>query len=191
MPPTAVITEEKILKAAFEIVRVQGLEYLTARNIAQKLNCSTQPVYRIYDNMDEVKDRVYGMAVSLMRDQIFSHQDDQNSPALNMAIGFLHFAKQERYIFQFVYLSGYKSFDLSHEVFMGDTLSMKSMLHSERFRAIDEKKQKNIFIKISIYLTGIGTMINSGTLKMDFHETIEMVREMYEALLSYEGRPQS
>ncbi|MFD0681120.1 MULTISPECIES: TetR/AcrR family transcriptional regulator [unclassified Paenibacillus] len=191
MPPTAVITEEKILKAAFEIVRVQGLEYLTARNIAQKLNCSTQPVYRIYDNMDEVKDRVYGMAVSLMRDQIFSHQDDQNSPALNMAIGFLHFAKQERYIFQFVYLSGYKSFDLSHEVFMGDTLSMKSMLHSKRFRAIDEKKQKNIFIKISIYLTGIGTMINSGTLKMDFHETIEMVREMYEALLSYEGRPQS
>lgn len=142
MPPTAVITEEKILKAAFEIVRVQGLEYLTARNIAQKLNCSTQPVYRIYDNMDEVKDRVYGMAVSLMRDQIFSHQDDQNSPALNMAIGFLHFAKQERYIFQFVYLSGYKSFDLSHEVFMGDTLSMKSMLHSKRFRAIDENKQK-------------------------------------------------
>jgi AcrR family transcriptional regulator len=191
MPPTAVITEEKILKAAFEIVRVQGLEYLTARNIAQKLNCSTQPVYRIYDNMDEVKDRVYGMAVSLMRDQIFSYQDDQNSPALNMAIGFLHFAKQERYIFQFVYLSGYKSFDLSHEVFMGDTLSMKSMLHSKRFRAIDENKQKNIFIKISIYLIGIGTMINSGTLKMDFHETIEMVREMYEALLSYEGRPQS
>ncbi|MEK3910315.1 TetR/AcrR family transcriptional regulator [Paenibacillus sp. FSL H7-0331] len=191
MPPTAVITEEKILKAAFEIVRVQGLEYLTARNIAQKLNCSTQPVYRIYDNMDEVKDRVYGMAVSLMRDQIFSHQDDQNSPALNMAIGFLHFAKQERYIFQFVYLSGYKSFDLSHEVFMGDTLSMKSMLHSKRFRAIDENKQKNIFIKISIYLIGIGTMINSGTLKMDFHETIEMVKEMYEALLSYEGRPQS
>lgn len=191
MPPTAVITEEKILKAALEIVRVQGLEYLTARNIAQKLNCSTQPVYRIYDNMDEVKDRVYGMAVSLMRDQIFSHQDDQNSPALNMAIGFLHFAKQERYIFQFVYLSGYKSFDLSHEVFMGDTLSMKSMLHSKRFRAIDENKQKNIFIKISIYLIGIGTMINSGTLKMDFHETIEMVKEMYEALLSYEGRPQS
>ncbi|MCU6792671.1 TetR/AcrR family transcriptional regulator [Paenibacillus sp. WQ 127069] len=191
MPPTAVITEEKILKAAFEIVRVQGLEYLTARNIAQKLNCSTQPVYRIYDNMDEVKDCVYGMAVSLMRDQIFSHQDDQNSPALNMAIGFLHFAKQERYIFQFVYLSGYKSFDLSHEVFMGDTLSMKSMLHSKRFRAIDENKQKNIFIKISIYLTGIGTMINSGTLKMDFDETIEMVKEMYEALLSYEGRPQS
>lgn len=34
-------------------------------------------------------------------------------------------------------------------------------------------------------------MINSGTLKMDFHETIEMVKEMYEALLSYEGRPQS
>lgn len=191
MPPTAVITEEKILKAAFEIVRVQGFEYLTARNIAQKLNCSTQPVYRIYDNMDEVKDRVYGMAVSLMRDQIFSHQDDQNSPALNMAIGFLHFAKQERYIFQFVYLSGYKSFDLSHEVFMGDTLSMKSMLHSKRFRAIDENTQKNIFIKISIYLIGIGTMMNSGTLKMDFHEAIEMVREMYEALLSYEGRPQS
>ncbi|MFF2090735.1 TetR/AcrR family transcriptional regulator [Paenibacillus sp. NPDC058174] len=188
MPPKATITKEQILQAAFEIVRVQGLEYLTARSIAQKLNCSTQPVYRIYANMDEVKDHVYEMAVDLMRDQIFSYQDEQNSPALNMAIGFLHFAKQERHMFQFVYLSGYKSFDLNQEVFIGETLSMKPMLHSKRFRAVDESKQRNIFIKISIYLIGIGTMIHSGTLKMDFHEAVEMVRDMYEAIMAYEGR---
>ncbi|MEK8126711.1 hypothetical protein WMW72_02185 [Paenibacillus filicis] len=129
------------------------------------------------------------MALELMRDQIFSYQDSQNSPALNMAIGFLHFAKHERHMFQFVYLSGYKSIDLSQEVFAGETLSMKPMLHSKRFQAIDEKKQRNIFINISIYLIGVGTMIHSGTLRMDFHDAVNMVRNMYEALISYEGRP--
>ncbi|GGG53122.1 TetR/AcrR family transcriptional regulator [Paenibacillus radicis (ex Gao et al. 2016)] len=191
MPPKAIVTAEKILQAAFEIVRMQGLESLTARSIAQKLNCSTQPVYRIYANMDEVKDHVYEMAVELMQQQVFSYQDEQNSPALNMAIGFLHFAKQEHYLFQFVYLSGYKSFDLHEELFVGETLSMKPMLHSKRFQTIDESKQRNIFIKISIYLIGTGTMINSGTLKMEFHEAVQMVRDMYEAIMTYEGRASS
>lgn len=187
MPPKASVTEEQILQAAFDIVRVQGIETLTARNVAQKLNCSTQPLYRSYSNMDEVKEHVYDMSVALMRNHISSYQDNENSPALNMAIGFLHFAKQERNIFQFVYLSGFKTFDLSHEVFVGETLSIKPMLHSKRFQEMDEKQQRNIFIQISIYLIGIGTMIYSGTLEIHMKDAIRMVRDMYEATMAYEG----
>jgi len=187
MPPKPSITKEQILDAAFDIVRLEGVNQLTARSIAHKLRCSTQPVYRIYASMDEVKNLVYDKAVALMRRHIFDYREEGNSPALNMAIGFLHFAAREPMIFQLVYLSGIRTYDISQDVFVGETLAMEPMLQSQRFQALEEQQQRDIFIKISIYLIGAGTMIQSGTLRMGLAEAVASVREIYEALIAYEG----
>ena len=45
MPPRKRIFREDILKAAVDLVREQGTLALSVRNIAGKLNCSTQPIY--------------------------------------------------------------------------------------------------------------------------------------------------
>ena len=45
MPKSTVIAQEVIIEAAFELVRKEGFEVLSARNIAKQIGCSTQPIY--------------------------------------------------------------------------------------------------------------------------------------------------
>lgn len=44
MPPKAKITKNMIIDAAFQVVREAGVESINARTVAERLNCSTQPV---------------------------------------------------------------------------------------------------------------------------------------------------
>ena len=49
------ITHDQILNAAYDLVVEQGFKSFTARNIAKKMNCSTQPIYLEFKNMAELK----------------------------------------------------------------------------------------------------------------------------------------
>ena len=55
MPPKAKVTREMILQTVFQITRSQGFEGVNARNIAERLNCSTRPIFTCYQNMEELK----------------------------------------------------------------------------------------------------------------------------------------
>ena len=52
------ITHDQILNAAYDLVVEQGFKSFTARNIAKKMNCSTQPIYLEFKNMAELKQAV-------------------------------------------------------------------------------------------------------------------------------------
>lgn len=55
MPAKKQITKELIIKESLIILKEQGSNFLNARNIAEKLKCSTQPIYLNFKNMDELK----------------------------------------------------------------------------------------------------------------------------------------
>lgn len=187
MPPKAEMTKEKVLDAAFAIVRECGLDALSARSIAQRLKCSTQPIYSVYGNMLDVKDDVYNMAVDFALSSMKEYQDERNTPVLNHAIGCLHFAKNEKQLFKAVYLSGHRKYDLNKEKFIGEEMYTAYLRDRGRLSTIAESKLKKILIRLSIYLIGMGTMINTNTLELDINEATEMIQEMYEALLLHEG----
>jgi AcrR family transcriptional regulator len=184
MPPKAEITKGKVLDAAFEIVRGHGLEALTARSLAQKLKCSTQPIYSVYGNMVEIKDDVYERAVNLALSSMREYKDDSNAEALNHAIGCLYFAKNEKHLFKTVYLSGYRTYD-GKEKLLGEEMftAFLKMEHNTRQTSLSESTLAKVFLKLSIYLIGIGSMINTDTLDLDIDEATELMIDMYEALL--------
>ena len=49
------ITREQILVAAHQVISDKGFSHFTARNIATQMNCSTQPIYLEFKNMDDLK----------------------------------------------------------------------------------------------------------------------------------------
>ena len=55
MPPKVKIDKDDIVKAAVEVVRECGIDALNARAVAQKLSCSTQPIFSNYASMNELK----------------------------------------------------------------------------------------------------------------------------------------
>jgi len=187
VPPKAELTKEKVLSAAFELVRKNGLEALSARNVAEAIGCSTQPIYSLYSSIDELKEGVYDKATEFAREAMLAYQDPHHSPALNVTIGFIYFAQEEKYLFRTLYLSGYKTYNPHTDEFLGEELTTRYMRYSKRLNTVSDEQIKRIFLKLMIYLIGIGTLLNTRTLELDMDVATEMIREMYEMLLLKEG----
>jgi len=77
MPAKKQISKEAILQAALEIVRECGLSAVNARNLAKKLQCSTQPIYLSFTGMDELKVAVTQMIDTEYDLFVKSHIDKQ------------------------------------------------------------------------------------------------------------------
>ena len=58
MPPKVKITKDAILKSAFNLTRKYGLDYVTAKSIAKDLHCSTQPIYWVFENMENLRKEI-------------------------------------------------------------------------------------------------------------------------------------
>lgn len=66
------ITRDQILKAAYEVVATEGFTRFTARNIAAKMKCSTQPIYLEFKNMDDLKKCIDQSDLRLLSDRSLS-----------------------------------------------------------------------------------------------------------------------
>lgn len=55
MPPKPKFTKEDIAQTALNIVKENGLDALTARELGKRLGTSASPIFTIFDNMDQVK----------------------------------------------------------------------------------------------------------------------------------------
>ena len=49
-------------------VMMPGMDGLTARRLADKTGCSTQPIFRIYENMNELHEEAFAMAIAYYTD---------------------------------------------------------------------------------------------------------------------------
>ena len=58
MAKALLITKENIVKGAVKLINDNGWLNLNARSLAKHLGISTKPLYRIYNNMDEIKKEV-------------------------------------------------------------------------------------------------------------------------------------
>lgn len=188
MPPKAVITKEKVLNAAFEIVRGQGVEALSARSIAQRLKCSTQPIYSMYASMEEVNDDVYNRAIDYALARMNQYRNEKNSAAMNLAIGCLLFAQEEKGLFRALYLSDYRrQFLVRNTDRLSESLFAAFLQIDNRLSVLEESKAKTIFFKLVTYWLGIGTSINTNTIELDINDATEMLEEMYKMLTRKEG----
>ena len=51
MSARILIKKETLVKGAIKIIRDKGIEELSARNLAKVCNCSTQPIFRLFEKL--------------------------------------------------------------------------------------------------------------------------------------------
>ena len=65
------ITKDYIVNTAFQMVKQEGIENVTARKLAARANCSTQPIFRSYENMEDLYQELFRMANSFFAFQTY------------------------------------------------------------------------------------------------------------------------
>ena len=68
MPKKPTTTKENMIEGTFQLIRHNGYEAFSARNLAAFLGCSTQPIFRVYENMEALKTDVYARSAAFYAD---------------------------------------------------------------------------------------------------------------------------
>ena len=104
MPRKPVTTREAMIEGAFQLIRDKGYEYLTARNLAAFLGCSTQPVMYQFPNLGQLREEAYRKADAYHSEYIMSGKD-----LIGIGMRYIRFAEEETQLFRFLFQSGHFS----------------------------------------------------------------------------------
>lgn len=104
MPPSVRFSREAVLNAAYQLVRREGPAALNARAVARELGGSTQPIFRIFTNMDELKQTVIELALQTWKDKLHVRLQTSAFPYLTIGMAYLVFSRDEPELFKLLFM---------------------------------------------------------------------------------------
>ena len=187
MPPQVNFSKEVILTEAFNLARQEGFQFLKARRIAQRLNCSTRPIYSAFTSMKDLEEAVIQKAAEYLQEYLLVETHPEY-PFLNIGLRYIQFAKEERELFKLIYLSDRTSalnlhFNPSFELFM------TRMKHESLLQSFDEQRLKRLLTDMWIFTHGL-IMISFAQADADLPVTeefaIQRLLQMGRTLIEWE-----
>jgi AcrR family transcriptional regulator len=102
MPPKRKFAKADIIRAAYDIVRENGLTELSARRIADRINSSVAPIYSHFDSVEDLR----RTALKLARETLFRYVSatETDSTSRRLMLGLLRFAGDERNLFEALFI---------------------------------------------------------------------------------------
>lgn len=104
MAPKNKLTKEEMVEAALRIVRIKGVDSLTAKTMAYELGTSTQPIFTAFVSMDSVKREVYAAAVRVY-DSYTDAGLKEKIPFFGVGMQYIRFAREEPELYRFLFLT--------------------------------------------------------------------------------------
>jgi len=173
------ITIQTILDTAFAMTREEGFANVTARKLACKAGCSTQPIFRVYKNMEELWDAVYDKAVSFFDDYYSLYPKIGRFPFSNLAMCYLSFAREEKYLFELLFATQGIHTKSIYEILNGKTGKVVHEISLARMSGCDDPEE--LFMKMWIWVHGAACMTLTGNYQWSDKETMELIERSYHA----------
>ena len=180
MPPKAKITKENILSVSLNLVRSEGFSSLNARAIANKLGCSTQPIFRIYATMEEAKIDVIAIAREYFYEFFNEHIKRKDVPPYKASgLAYIQFSKDEKELFKLLFMRDRTDEQTQVSGYDFDT-AIKMIMEATGFNYDIAKK---FHLEIYIFIHGIAAMIVTSYLDISDEVINDLLTDAYQGLL--------
>lgn len=148
------ILKEHIMAAALELIKAEGFRNFTARRIAEYLNASTQPIYKEFENMDDLKDNLQEYVKESLQNDVFQ-VSNKSIELKDMCANYIRFAKEEATLFCALFLDNELSPRALHESALN---SLNEAMN--QMQELDDFEERKAFLNIiwpSIHGTAVLT----------------------------------
>ncbi len=173
MPPKVKITKPMILNAVLKITQETGFENVNARSIANKLQCSTRPMFTCYENMEELKKDFLDFAFEYYNQYVANYNTSMKAkPYLLLPLSYIAFAKEETYLFKLLFID---DMDLNMVIandFYKEIGNVEKAKAFSKMIGVELERAKKIFLDLFLYSHGIAVLTATGKMSLD-NEDIE------------------
>ncbi len=182
MPPTAKITKEMVINAAFEVARTEGAENINARIVSKKLNCSTQPVMYHFATIEELKKAAYEKTGEFHTEYLLNNQENQKDVMLKIGLNYIRFAVEEPNLFRFLFQSGFAKENNMLEMINSEELTPVLSVMQEAMK-LNAEQTKNVFITLAMFVHGYASLIANNSFEYDEGLAAEHLKQVYKGAI--------
>ena len=183
MAPKFKFTKEEVLTITIDFIRENGIEALTARELAKKLESSTKVIFSLFSNMKNLEDEAKFAAENIFSEKVnLALKDD--SPFKRLGVEYILFSKNEPKLFQWLFMR--KGIEVES---FKDFLPMRDYEYKSVIESIDEEYKisienaKKFYEHLFIYSHGIATLTVTGIYNFTPSEIIEYMAEVAKSLI--------
>lgn len=187
MPPKAKITKEMILNVVLHITKETGFETVNARNIANKMQCSTRPIFTCYESMDTLKNEFLAFAYEYF-EQFVAHYLDSIDVALCLVhpLSYIEFAQKEPHLFKLLFINDMDLKMAAARDFYKETDNeTRARIFAETV-GVTPERGKEIFLDLFLYAHGIAVLTATKKMTLDRSSAEKMVTKLLSALIKQE-----
>lgn len=187
MPPTVRFTRDAVLHAACQLMRREGMEALNARAIAKELGGSTQPIFRLFTNMEDLHRELILYVARQFQVHAEADMAQSDSPYIQLCTTYLLYGRDEPELFKLLFMrdrvsegqySDQTNFDLVFNVIKKET-------------PLDDETALRFFERTWLFIHGLAVCIATKYIPcQDERYLISMVKEAYNAavkMMNLEG----
>ena len=187
MPPTVRFTRDAVLHAACQLMRREGMEALNARAIAKELGGSTQPIFRLFTNMEDLHRELILYVARQFQAHAEADMAQSDSPYIQLCTTSLLYGRDEPELFKLLFMrdrvsegqySDQTNFDLVINIIKKET-------------PLDDETALRFFERTWLFIHGLAVCIATKYIPcQDERYLISMVKEAYNAavkMMNLEG----
>ena len=183
MPPQVKVSKEYIKTEAFQMTKESGFGAVTARKLAERLNCSTQPIFRVYANMDELKVDIYEMSTEYARKSMVRQKGKSEPAYLSLAMAYIDFARKEENLFRLIATVDDLGIEGDGEFLLkGEARDYPDLLKGAQM--LTDKQKGELISAVWLLVHGIASTLVAGRVKMSDKEIRGLITDTYQGLLS-------
>lgn len=178
MPPTVRFTRGAVLHAACQLMRREGMEALNARAIAKELGGSTQPIFRLFTNMEDLHRELILYVARQFQAHAEADMAQSDSPYIQLCTTYLLYGRDEPELFKLLFMrdrvsegqySDQTNFDLVFNIIKKET-------------PLDDETALRFFERTWLFIHGLAVCIATKYIPcQDERYLISMVKEAYNA----------
>ena len=182
MPPKPKYTKEEITDSAFELVRTDGPDALTAREVGKRLGVSSSPIFTFFKDMDELKAEVVNRAKSCF-DEYMVVAEKYYPSFKKHGMQFVRFASDEPQLFKLLFMQSAgseKKFENAIDVIPFGKKEDIDIIKRD-YHATEEEAHR-LFNQMWIYTYGLCVLCASGVCAFSDEEISMRLGEIFQGM---------
>jgi len=173
MKQPRVYSRNQVIDAAFALLRDKGWSAVTTRAIARQMGASTMPIYSHVSSVDDLEAELGTRARAwLQKSQLKRYTEHA---LLNLAFGYVAFARDEKQLFRFLYLERPTTLELGGSASVAESLLAEFGAESEvgkALAAIGAAGHESLIRYTWVFTHGLAMMVNAGALESSTDDII-------------------